>query len=224
MIRLIKLCIFDLDGTLLDTVESIRFYMNKVLESRGINGISSEQTKVFVGEGVRVLSARALTAAGIDTASESGADLADTVADDFTCEYNVDPFYLTEPYPGIPEAVAELKRLGLKLAVLSNKPDSAVQPLIKRYFGDSFDFILGAGRFPRKPDPTSALFICESLGFAPSETAFFGDTMTDMQTANNYGAGKAVGVTWGFREKKELVDNGASVVIDSATDIPSSIL
>ena len=215
---MIKACIFDLDGTLLDTVESIRFFMNKVLSENGIRNISTAETKVFVGEGVKVLAERSLKAAGLVSA-----ELAEKIAAQFTEVYNSDPYYLTEPYPGIPEAIAELKGRGLKLAVLSNKPDSAVQPLIKRYFGDSFDFVLGAGRFPRKPDPTSALYVCEYLGVEPSETAYFGDTSTDMLTANAYGAARAVGVSWGFREREELFENGAHTVIDDASSIPSVI-
>ena len=218
-----ELCIFDLDGTLLDTVESIRYNLNTVLSRYGIEGITKEETKVFVGNGARKLVYRSLVSRGIDTGSEEGEMLCDRITKKYNALYDSDPFYLTEPYCGIKDAIKELYLRGIKLAVLSNKPDPTVKQLIAKHFGGVFDIVLGAtDKMKLKPDPESALYICESLGVSPENTAYFGDTGTDMRTAKNYGAGKTVGVLWGFRGKDELLENGADTVICDPYYIPGS--
>ncbi len=217
---MIKACIFDLDGTLLDTIESIRYYLNKTLAVYGIAPITREQTKVFVGEGALNLTKRALRADGVDTDSLEGMSLSHRICEEYSNEYDKNPFYLTEPYHGITEAVSLLKDRGIKLAVISNKPDSTVKQLVKNKFPDIFDIVEGAmPERPLKPDPTSVLSICERLSVLPCETVYFGDTATDMKTAKNYGAKIAAGVLWGFREREELLSAGADILLSSADEI-----
>ncbi len=217
---MIKACIFDLDGTLLDTLESIRFYLNKTLAIYGIRPITKEETKVFVGEGALNLTKRAMKAGGIDVQTIEGMSLSHRICEEYSTDYDSDPYYLTVPYPGIIEAISALKGYGIKLAVISNKPDPTVKQLIKNNFPDMFDIVEGAKPgIALKPDPVSVLRICEKLNVAPSDTVYFGDTATDMKTAKNYGAGLTVGVLWGFREREELLKNGADVLIENADRI-----
>ncbi len=219
---MIKSCIFDLDGTLLNTVESIRYFLNLTLEKYGINPISHEQTKLFVGEGALNLTKRSMRAGAIDTDTLEGMSLSHKICKEYSEIYDKNPYYLTAPYQGIPDAISELKSRGIKLAVISNKPEQTVKQLIENHFPNTFEIVEGA--IPNrklKPDPVSVLSICERLGVSPSETLYFGDTATDMKTARNYGAYLAVGVLWGFRTKDELLKNGADRVISSANEIIS---
>lgn len=217
---MIKACIFDLDGTLLDTLKSIRFFLNKTLDEFGIPNISEEQTKVFVGDGALKLVRRAMRAGGIDTESLEGKSESYTIYEKFSRDYNENPYYLTQPYEGIPEAVSALRSRGIKLAIISNKPKPTVVQLVERHFPGTFDIVEGAvANVPLKPDPTALFSICTSLGVAPDETAYFGDTSTDMKTAKNYGAGISVGVLWGFRGEEELRSNGADITVASPSEI-----
>ncbi len=221
---MIRACIFDLDGTLLNTVESIRYYLNSTLERYGIPPITEEQTKVFVGEGALNLTKRAMRAGGVDTESLEGLSLSHRICEEYSDIYDKNPYYLTEPYGGITDAVLALKAKGIKLAVISNKPDPTVKQLVKNNFPEVFDIVEGAMKErPLKPDPSAVLSICDRLGAIPSETAYFGDTATDMKTAKNYGAKLAVGVLWGFRKKEELISAGADMLLTSPDEILSDL-
>ena len=217
---MIKACLFDLDGTLLNTLESIRHYINKNLAMRGIGGLTLDETRVFVGTGAMKLCENALRSKGVDLMSEEGITLRGEIYDSYVREYNDNPCYLTEAYLGIAETVAKLKEKQIKLAVISNKPDATVKQLVAEYFSGEFEIIEGASeKFPLKPDPLWPSSICERLGVDPAEVMYLGDTSTDMQTARAFGAGLAVGVSWGFREREELVSHGADVVIDHPSEI-----
>ena len=221
---MIKGCLFDLDGTLLDTLKSIRYYLNYTLEKYGIRTLSEEETKIFVGKGAKNLVERSMAAAGIDFLSGEGAELLSKVHPEYVALYDANPEYLTEPYAYITEAVDELYKSGIKLAVISNKPDTTVKQLVERSFPGKFEIVEGGSdRFPLKPDAAWPLSICERLSLSPSEVAYFGDTSTDMKTAKNFGAALAVGVSWGFRSEEELISNGADVIISSPSEIPSVI-
>ena len=112
--------------------------------------------------------------------------------------------------------------MGLKLAVISNKPDPTVKQLVENFFKNEFSIVEGASdRMPLKPRADWPLDICERLGVLPSEVMYIGDTSTDMETAKNFGAGLSVGVLWGFRDKEELVKSGADVIVSHPSEIPS---
>ena len=215
----IKACIFDLDGTLLDTLADIRYYLNLMLVKYSLPEISEGQAKIFVGNGAYNLVCRAAESGGVDITTDEGKALCRKICDEFVELYDSNPNYLTAPYEGICENLLKLRSLGKRLCVLSNKPDSMVKKLVKIHFGDIFEIVRGAtSDFPLKPDPTAALDICRELGVLPSETAYFGDTSTDIETGLNYGAAKTVGVAWGFRDASELASAGADTVISCASE------
>lgn len=218
---MIKACLFDLDGTLLNTLNSIRYYVNKNIAAEGIEELSETETKIFVGKGAKVLIEKVLLSRGFDPSDSNTANLLTKIHENYVREYDSEPLYLTEPYSGICELVQGLVKLGIKLAVISNKPDPTVKQLVTHFFDGAFEIIEGANdKMPLKPDARWPLDICKRLGVEPSEVLYVGDTSTDMKTAANFGAGVAVGVAWGFRDESELVANGADVVVS----IPCEIL
>jgi phosphoglycolate phosphatase len=136
----IKALIFDLDGTLLNTLVSINYYLNKTLESYGFGKITLDETKVFVGEGAAKLVVRALESQGYDTRANEAK--VKEITGTYVADYDSAPDYLTAPYEGIPELLDELKKKGYKLGVVSNKPHSTVAPLVHKFFGGIFDFVI----------------------------------------------------------------------------------
>ncbi len=212
---MIKACLFDLDGTLLDTLPSITDRLNETLALFSYNPISRERARAFVGDGARMLVSRALTYQS-DTVCE---DEIDTVTKAYVKRYNDDYERGTVPYAGTVELVSALKCKGYALAVISNKPDATVKQLCDRFFGGQFDIVLGArDGVALKPAPDAPLDICKELGVLPENTAYLGDTGVDMLTARAYGAGVSIGVLWGFRESDELVRCGADVLITEPMD------
>ena len=204
-----KACIFDLDGTLCDSVESIAWSANRALRDFGMREAATEQYKIFVGDGVDVLIQRLLRFGG-DEACENFERVRERYMEYFKegCLHNV------KPYPGIVEALKELKKQGAKLAVLSNKPDANTKNVIRTVFPEEglFDWVQGqSGAFPRKPDPAGALYIAEQFGVKPEECMYLGDTSTDMKTGTAAGM-YTVGVLWGFREERELRENGSDAI------------
>lgn len=205
--------IFDLDGTLLDTLGDLRDAANDALRRRGLPLRTTEEIRRFVGNGVRNLMRRCLPAGSPD--EEIDAALAD-----FKAYYAAHLCDTTAPYDGIPELLTVLRKRGIKVGVLSNKLDSATQQLIRHYFYGKVDVAFGEhSGVPRKPNPTSCRMVMEQLGVRPEEVLYVGDSGVDMRTARNAGL-TAVGVTWGFRSRSELIDNGA----DLLADLPVQIL
>ena len=205
--------IFDLDGTLLNTLEDLRSAVNAALSLRGLPPRSTEEERQFVGNGIRNLMRRALPA-GTEEA-EIDAALAD-----FKQYYGAHIHDSTVPYDGIPELLSSLRRRGIRIGVLSNKIDAASQQLIRHFFPGQTDVVFGEHEgIPRKPDPTSCKLVMEQLDVKPEEVLYVGDSGVDMQTANNAGL-TAVGVTWGFRDREDLIQNGADVL----ADVPAQIL
>ena len=211
-----KACIFDLDGTLCDSVESIAWSANRALRDFGMREAATEQYKIFVGDGVDVLIQRLLRFGG-DEACENFERVRERYMEYFKegCLHNV------KPYPGIVEALKELKKQGAKLAVLSNKPDANTKNVIRTVFPEEglLDWVQGqSGAFPRKPDPAGALYIAEQFGVKPEECMYLGDTSTDMKTGTAAGM-YTVGVLWGFREERELRENGSDAIAGQADEI-----
>ena len=209
-----KAVIFDLDGTLLDTIEDIADSMNHVLDLYGFPRHSIAEYKLFVGDG----------AANLVKRSVSGSGASDTMLgqleEGYRAEYLKRHADKTKPYDGIPELLAALADRGIKKAVLSNKPHDSTEKVIAHYFPNiEFDAVIGQqpGR-PIKPDPGSALEIVGILGVKKEDVIYIGDTGTDMLTAKAAGL-KAVGALWGFRDESELAANGADLLAWQPMDL-----
>ena len=198
--------IFDLDGTLLNTLGDLRAATNHALEVRGLPPHSMEEIRQFIGNGIRLLICRAMP----EGTPEAEIDAA---LDDFKAYYAAHIHDRTVPYDGIPQLLTALRERGIKVAVLSNKIDSASQQLIDYFFPGKTDVVFGEHvGVPRKPDPTSCRMVMQQLGVQPEQVLYVGDSGTDMQTAKNAGL-YAVGVTWGFRSKEVLLEYGADVLV-----------
>ena len=214
----VKACIFDLDGTLLETLSQISYYLNEMLKRYGIEEIKIEKIKEFVGAGAKNLLTRALNYRG--KSEERDPELYSEFYKDYLELYNSDVEFMVKPYDGICESLELIKSKGISLAVLSNKPHSSVEPMISKFFPGLFDIADGAmDGVPLKPDPTPLLSVCERLGVLPSETLYFGDSDIDMITGKAYGAGKTVGVSWGFRSAAVLKENGADIILDNPREV-----
>ena len=213
---MIKACIFDLDGTLVRTQESIARPVNMTLAHYGLPEQPVEAFNYFAGDGLKNALKRALIAAGDTGAShlEEGLPMCRRWMQEDSC-------YHAEPYDHIVWALKELKRRGVKTAVFSNKPHESAVSVVETIFGKGFfDHIQGQNdQIPIKPDPAGVFGILELFGAEKDECLYFGDTNTDMLTAHNAGV-TAVGVTWGFRPRSELEEYGADIMIDSAEEIP----
>lgn len=198
--------IFDLDGTLLNTLGDLRAATNHALEVRGLPPHSMEEIRQFIGNGIRLLICRAMP----EGTPEAEIDAA---LDDFKAYYAAHIHDRTVPYDGIPQLLTALRKRGIKVAVLSNKIDSASQQLIEYFFPGKTDVVFGEHvGVPRKPDPTSCRMVMQQLGVQPEQVLYVGDSGTDMQTAKNAGL-YAVGVTWGFRSKEVLLEHGADILV-----------
>ena len=207
---MIKLCIFDLDGTVLDTVHTIAYYGNYALSKHGIEPIEDKEYNYFAGNGAVNLIKRALNFRNCLTD-----EIFEKVFADYNTAYNADTAYLTAPFDGIRETLDAIKANGIQMAILSNKPHFATCGVITSLFGEGyFDVVYGQREdIPIKPDPTAVLGILQELGIEQEECLYIGDTGTDMRTGKNANL-CTVGVTWGFRDKEELLQNGADMIID----------
>lgn len=212
---MIKYCIFDLDGTLLNTLPTILYYLNDTLTSFGYPPATEEQCKRYVGDGARNLISRALADRG-----ECDDGKIRQVLSEYDKAYNSSPLYLTQPYPGISELIGALKGAGITVGVVSNKPDFAAVAVVRAFFGDAFSFVTGAkDGTPLKPAPDAPLALLGKMGGDPSECAFIGDIGVDIYTGKNMGAALTVGVLWGFRDERELKAAGADAIVADPDEI-----
>jgi phosphoglycolate phosphatase len=211
---MIKALIFDLDGTLVDTIGDIAASMNSALAAHGYPVLETGAYRALVGWGMRSLARAALPPYARDDATVEECYSAALAA------YMAKPAVHSIPYPGISELLAELTRRGLPSAVLSNKADPIVRLVVDTLFPDHGFSILRGSRpeEPLKPDPTTALALAATLGAAPYEVLYLGDSGIDMKTAKAAGF-YAVGAAWGFRDRTELIADGADAVIDSPLDL-----
>ncbi len=217
---MVKYCIFDLDGTILDTITTITYYVNKTLDKEGLSHITEEEAKVFAGNGAYMLIKRTLAHLGITDEREIA-----RVLQIYKAAYDKEPLYLTRPFDGMREALLALKAEGCRLGVVSNKPHTATLPVVEHFFGGIFDAVSGAlDGVPVKPARDLPLRVLTEMGGTPDECVFVGDTYVDMETGKNLGAIRTVGVLWGFRGREELVGAGADVVIDRVGDLPRAVL
>lgn len=210
-----KACIFDLDGTLGDTRESLVYSVGLTLKEMGLPGITKEQCIRFVGNGARYLMEKTLaaTGAGNEERIEEAMEVYGRIFDQY-CTRNA------VPYDGIPELLATLKKRGLKLAVVSNKPHRQTLKVVHAMCGeDAFSYVQGQkDEIPRKPDPAGLFCALENMGVAREECLYAGDSEVDVITGRNAGL-KTVCVSWGFRTKEELNAAGAEYIIDKPEEL-----
>ncbi len=209
----IKACIFDLDGTISNTINSIAYFGNNALAKYNLPPIETERYKYLVGDGADTLVRRMMADVG-----ETSEEIFEKVLEYYNTTYDNDFMYLTHVYDGIPETIAALKEKGIKIAVLSNKPHPTTVKVINELFGENYFDICYGNRpgIPKKPDPAPLLDIIKSFGFEKDECLYIGDTSTDMKTGK--GAGLfSIGVLWGFRDESDLTL--ADVIIKEPVEI-----
>ena len=210
----LKAFIFDLDGTLIDSLADIAESINRMLDARGYPRCDQEVFKQMVGDGMEKLVERALPE-GVRSD-----ELIKICVEEYRAHYDVLWNAQTRPYAGIVEMLAELKARGMKLGVISNKAHRFTVPMTEHFFGkEVFDHILGQrDEVPRKPAPEGAHEMAALLDLPTNEMAYVGDSGIDKQFAKNSGM-RAVGVRWGFRSEAELVECGADMLISSAAEL-----
>ena len=210
-----KACIFDLDGTLTNTLESMTYSVNLTLKEMGLSQITKDQCRMFVGNGARVLIEESLKVSGDPKASriEEGMKIYGRIFDQ-NCTYHV------TPYEGIPEMLKALKDRGIHLAVLSNKPDRQTVKVVKEIFGDNiFDYAQGQkDGIRRKPAPVGVWYLMEQMQVSKEECLYIGDSEVDAATGKNAGL-KTIGVLWGFRDRKTLETAGADHLIERPEEL-----
>ncbi|SFL02570.1 phosphoglycolate phosphatase [Lachnospiraceae bacterium KH1T2] len=208
---MIKAAIFDLDGTIGDTVEALAYCVNKTIGEFGLAPIETEKFKFLAGDGARMLIKRALEVRGV-----TDDDTFEKVFKRYNEIFAVDCLYHVKPYEGIPELIKKLKEAGIRIAVFSNKQHPMTLTTVNGIFPEgTFDEIRGQkDGYPKKPAPDGALAIAEKFGVKPEECMYLGDTNTDMQTGKAAGM-FTIGVLWGFRTRQELEENKADAIIES---------
>ncbi len=206
--------VFDLDGTILNTAEDLADAVNYGLKKNGLETYSTEEVLKMVGNGVKNLVLRAIG---------DKKELFDACFKDFKEYYSAHYAVKTYAYKGVKEALLSLKNSGFTLGVLSNKYDAAVKGLVEIYYGDIFDFVSGEKEgTPRKPDPTSLNDMIRLCGAEKKHTVYIGDSDVDVKTADNAGV-KCVSVTWGFRSKNFIKENGGYDFADTPEEMAAKI-
>ncbi len=210
------LCIFDLDGTLVDSLRDIAEAFNECLELLGLPPREISAYRYLVGEGIVKLSERAV--------GHTHPHLVRRLVELARPRYRLKCLVHTRPYRGIPELARSLAASGMKMAVLSNKPHEMTTRISREFWGaDVFPVVQGYDREEnRKPSPHHVLRICRHCGVEPSRTLLIGDTPTDIQTARNSGAA-ICSVTWGFRPREELLAAGADWIIDEPEEMSAAL-
>lgn len=210
-----RLCIFDLDGTLTDTLESLTYSVNETLREMGLASITSAQCREFVGNGARELIRKALVSVGDEncTRLEEGMEIYGRVFDENCTRY-------VKPYPGIKKLLKELKQEGTRLGVLSNKPHRQTVFVVETIFGtDSFAFVQGQKEsIPRKPNPEALFRMMEEANVKKEQVVYIGDSEVDIATGKAAKV-KTIGVLWGFRKREDLENAGACLIAETTEDL-----
>lgn len=213
---MIKLCIFDLDGTVVNSLRSIAYFANQTLEKFGFEPFPTDDYRHLAGGGARKLMTNLINARGADIS------LLEDMVSDWLCRYENDAFYLTETYDGIIDMLKSLKSLGIKTAIVTNKSERVAKQIIEGAFGKPGELIdVSISEHPKmvlKPAPDELLNVGRQFGIDMSETLYIGDHGIDMQTGKNASA-TACGVTWGFHTAEELLASGADFVVDRPEQI-----
>ena len=212
-----QLIIFDLDGTILDTLEDLKCSLNAALKKNKLPERSFEEVRRFVGNGIGMLIRRAVP-------SDANDNTIRQVHADFTTHYKVHSTDHTRPYDGITALMEQLHAAGRKIAVISNKADYAVQDLCQHYFPDLIDIAVGEKEgVRRKPEPDSVNEVIRLLSIPKKSVVYIGDSEVDIQTAKNAGI-DAVIVEWGFRDRDFLIEQGASVLVKTPAELARLLL
>lgn len=208
----INTVLFDLDGTLLNSLDDLADSVNYALHECGFPARSLEEIRSFVGNGVTLLIARAVPA---ETSDEAAQHCLQIMKD----RYQQNMYNKTCPYDGIITLLTSLKNHGIQLAVISNKFDSAVKELCARWFADWIELAVGESEsVAKKPSPTGVLIALKELNSHPQNALYIGDSEVDIATAQNAGV-RSVGVTWGFRNRDVLKTAGADFIIDTPAEL-----
>lgn len=207
-----ELVIFDMDGTILDTLQDLANSTNHALALNGLPERSIDEVRRFVGNGIRRLIERAVP-------DGCGEAVTEKVFCDFNEYYREHCFDSTSPYDGIPECLEAMKRAGVHLAVVSNKAQYAVSELEQRFFPGIFDMAVGerAG-IRRKPYADSVLHVIDVMGASAEKTVYVGDSEVDVQTAKNAGIDE-IAVEWGFRDADFLREQGAERIVKTPAEL-----
>ncbi len=216
---MIKAVIFDLDGTVTDTLSTIAHFGNLALNTHGLAAIPEEEYKYFAGDGKKVLIQRMLAYHKADDD-----ELFIKVEKTYDDAYEADPIGKTTAFEGIIPLMKLLREQGIKVAINSNKPHNVMEMVLERLFPVGLlDLAYGQiDGIPTKPDPTNAKKLASEFGITPAECLFVGDTSVDMQTSKNAGM-HAIGVLWGFRDMEELKSSGAEYIIEKPAEISDII-
>ena len=207
-----KLAIFDLDGTVLNTIGGLTHAVNAVLESNGCPVKTKEEVQAMVGNGTRKLIERAL-------GENADPDLISTVYSDYQKYYAENCSYDTYPYDGIEQMLRRLNEAGVRCAVVTNKPDLPARKLIEEHFGPLIAVTHGnVPDVPVKPDPTLVLMTMRELEVSSEETIYIGDSDVDIKTAAAAGT-ECISVDWGFRTREFLIENGAKIILSSPSEV-----
>ena len=206
------LIIFDMDGTIVNTLEDLKNSLNYVLQQAGYQTRTLEEVRTFVGNGIRKTIERALPS----DIEEEKIDELFSLFMDYYAIHNTDN---TKPYNGVIDLLKELKHLGYKTAVVSNKQDSAVKSLCKKFFTGLFDVEIGEKEnIAKKPDPDEVNEVLKILNIDRTKSIYIGDSEVDIQTAQNSKM-KSIIVDWGFRDRKFLYEHGAEVIVSNPSEI-----
>ena len=209
--------IFDLDGTLLDTLQDLADSTNYALSLHGLPTRTAEEIRQFVGNGVGLLIHRAVP-------QGTPEELEAHVLRDFRAHYLLNMENKTAPYPGILELLDALRAAGVRTAVVSNKFDGAVKGLCQNYFGDRVDTAIGESQgVARKPAPDTVFRALAELGASLEGAAYIGDSDVDMETAKNAGL-PCISVSWGFRSRDFLLERGAALIADTVEELKALLL
>ena len=210
--------IFDLDGTLLDTIDDLADAGNYVCRLHGWPTYTVEEYKRFVGNGMAKLVARFVPEEW--RAPEGVA----AILEEFMPYYDAHKEDKTAPYAGMPQAAAKLREEGVSIAVLSNKADQMAGPVVEHYYPGLFPLVQGAlDGVPTKPDPTLLHKLMGRMGATKADTLFVGDSNVDIKTAKNGGL-TSCGVLWGFRTRAELEEEGASIIVETPQELVQVVL
>lgn len=208
-----KAVIFDLDGTLLNTIDDLGNSVNYVLKKHNYPTFSIEEYKYKVGNGMRKLIERSLPE------NKRNDETIEQILAEFMAYYGEHKMDKTAPYDNIEQLLKTLKQKGVKTAVVTNKAHISAKPLMDEVFPDLFDAVIGQKEgVPTKPDPTSVFAVLKELGVSADECLYLGDSGVDMQTAKNAGI-FGIGVLWGFRKADELIENGAKKLIGKPQEL-----
>lgn len=211
-----KLAIFDLDGTLISSLDDLTLSINEALSYYSLPNISKLQCQNAIGDGARMLLKRVLKLVNFTPESESEFEL---MLDKYNSIYGASPKSNTVPFDGIVDMLSNLKTMGYTIGVVSNKPDVFTKEISKNLFGDFLDFAYGQkDGFPKKPDPYLVNLVIKEQGFEKSASVYIGDSDIDVITAKNAEI-TSIAVSWGYRSRELLIENAPSYIADSVSEL-----